>query len=180
MNTIKIILTPDQEKWLIAHFKHTKNEEIAKRLGVSETTVHRFARKLGLKKTARHMKATQRNAADKAQESHRRNGTYPPKGYIIPGSEEHRFKKGVTSYQRLGKRKERKRIERSFRIQETDGQGGTCPGDIRTAKKDEPPSGQAPTLYRLPASLPAQARVHHPLGLFRRLLRSGDGKVRKV
>ena len=75
--------------------------------------MHRFARELGLTKSRQHMRKTQRNAADKAKASHLRNGTYPPKGYIIPRSEEFRFKAGVTSVERLGKRRERKRIERS-------------------------------------------------------------------
>lgn len=108
----KITLTPEQERWLVAHFRHTTNPEIARRLGISETTMHRFARKLGLTKSMQHMRKTQRNAADKAKASHLRNGTYPPKGYIIPRSEEFRFKAGVTPVERLGKRKERKRVER--------------------------------------------------------------------
>ena len=111
--TEKIMLTPEQERWLVAHFRHTTNPEIARRLGISETTMHRFARELGLTKSRQHMRKTQRNAADKAKASHLRNGTYPPKGYIIPRSEEFRFKAGVTSVERLGKRRERKRIERS-------------------------------------------------------------------
>lgn len=111
--TDKITLTQEQERWLKAHFRHTRNEEIGERLGISETTMHRFARELGLTKSRQHMRKTQRNAADKAKESHLRNGTYPPKGYRIPRSEEFQFKAGVTPVERLGKRKERKRVERS-------------------------------------------------------------------
>ena len=111
--TDKIALTPEQERWLVAHFRHTTNPEIARRLGISETTMHRFARELGLTKSRQHMRKTQRNAADRARESHLRNGTYPPKGYIIPRSEEFRFKPGETSAQRIGKARERKRIERA-------------------------------------------------------------------
>ena len=113
MKGVKITLTPRQEKWLKAHYKHTKNAEIAEHLGISESTIHRFARKLGLKKTTRHMKATQRNAAEKAKASNRENGTYPPKGYRIPRSEEFQFKKGETNRKRLGKRKELARIQKS-------------------------------------------------------------------
>ena len=111
--TDKITLTPEQERWLVAHFRHTTNPEIARRLGISETTMHRFARELGLTKTRQFMRKQQRNAADKAKESHLRNGTYPPKGYRIPRSEEFQFKAGVTPVERLGKRRERKRIEKS-------------------------------------------------------------------
>lgn len=111
--TYKITLTPGQERWLVAHFKHTKNDDIMERLGISHSTLHRKARELGLTKTRQFMRKTQRNAADKAKESHLRNGTYPPKGYRIPRSEESQFKAGVTPVERLGKRKERKRVERS-------------------------------------------------------------------
>lgn len=109
----KITLTPEQERWLVAHFRHTKNEEIGERLGISQSSLHRFARELGLTKSRQFMRKTQRNAADKAKESHLRNGTYPPKGYIIPRSEEFRFKAGVTPVERLGKRRERRRVEKS-------------------------------------------------------------------
>ena len=111
--TEKITLTPEQERWLVAHFRHTRNEEIGERLGISQSSLHRFARELGLTKTRQFMRKQQRNAADKAKESHLRNGTYPPKGYRIPRSEEFQFKAGVTPVERLGKRRERKRIERS-------------------------------------------------------------------
>lgn len=59
------------------------------------------------------MRGCQRATAAKARESHIVNGTYPPKGYIIPGSERYRFKKGETPLQRLGARKERRRVEKS-------------------------------------------------------------------
>lgn len=113
MRGIKIELTPEQERWMRAHFKHTLNDDIMERFGWSEGTLHRFARRLGLKKTPQFRRKTQLNAAAKAKASHLKNGTYPPKGYIIPGSEEYRFRKGETGVQRLGKRGERKRIERS-------------------------------------------------------------------
>ena len=111
--TEKITLTPEQEGWLVKHFRHTRNDEIGERLGISQSSLHRFARELGLTKTRQFMRKVQRNAADKAKESHLRNGTYPPKGYRIPRSEEFQFKAGVTPVERLGKRRERKRIERS-------------------------------------------------------------------
>lgn len=111
--TTRIELTPGQERWLVAHFKHTTNQEIVERLGISESTMHRIARGLGLAKSRQHMRKTQMNAAAKAKASHLRNGTYPPKGYIIPRSEEFRFKKGVSNIQRLGKAGERRRVEKS-------------------------------------------------------------------
>lgn len=94
-------------------FKNTPNDVIMEKLDISFSTLHRTARALGLTKTKQFMRKCQRNAADKARDSHIINGTFPPKGYIIPGSEENRFKAGVTNEQRLGARKNRKRIEKS-------------------------------------------------------------------
>ena len=62
-------LTEKQTKWLAAHFKHTKNAEIAARLGISESYLHRVARSLGLKKTKQFMRKTQANATAHAKEA---------------------------------------------------------------------------------------------------------------
>lgn len=110
---IKITLTDKQEKWLIRHYLHTKNEEIALKLGISETAVHRFARALGLKKSRQYMVKCQRAAADAAKRSHLINNTYPPKGYKIPGSEKYQFKPGESCRDRLGPKREAKRIRKS-------------------------------------------------------------------
>lgn len=106
-------VTEEQRSWLTRHFHNTRNEAIMERFGWSHSFLHRVAREMGLKKTKQFQAKCQRNAADKARESHIINGTFPPKGYIIPGSEENRFKAGVTNEQRLGARKNRKRIEKS-------------------------------------------------------------------
>ena len=106
------MLTPEQESWLKKHFKHTKNDDIARRLGISVRSVNRIAGELGLKKSRQFMQKTQQNAANKANESHRRNGTYPPKGYIIPRSEEFRFRKGERPIDRIGKEREAERIRK--------------------------------------------------------------------
>lgn len=94
-------------------YRNTKNDEIMLKLDISFGTLHRTARALGLTKTKRFMRRCQRNTTAKARESHIIHGTYPPKGYIIPGSERYRFKAGETPLQRLGARKNRKRIEKS-------------------------------------------------------------------
>lgn len=94
-------------------YRNTKNDEIALKLEVNLSTLHRAARALGLTKTKRFMRRCQRDTAARARESHIMHGTYPPKGYIIPGSERHRFKAGETSLQRLGARKERRRVARA-------------------------------------------------------------------
>lgn len=98
---------------MVRHFKHTKNDEIGSRLGIGQSTLHRFARELGLKKTRQFMRKCQAATAAAAKESHLRNGTYPPKGYIIPRSREFSFKKGMSNVQRLGAKREAERLRKS-------------------------------------------------------------------
>lgn len=87
-------MTEEQEVWLAKHFKHTKNAEIAQRLGVSETTLHRMARARGLKKTPQFINKCNKAMVEAAHRSHILNGTYPPKGYVIPGREKNQYKLG--------------------------------------------------------------------------------------
>lgn len=101
----KIELTDKEVAYLTKHFKHMKNAELAAKLNIGERSVVRLARKLGLTKTAQFMRKCQQEMTAAAHASHLRNGTYPPKGFIIPKSEDGRFKKGVTPEQRFGKRK---------------------------------------------------------------------------
>lgn len=109
----KIVLTEEQEKYLVKHFKHKKNEELAEKLGISWRSVVRQARAMGLKKSTQFMHKCQREMIEKANESNRINGTYPPKGYHIPNSEKYRFKKGETPEDRIGKKREQERIKKS-------------------------------------------------------------------
>lgn len=91
----KIVLTPKDARWLIAHFKHTKNDVIMARLGLSHSTLHRIAREFGLKKTRQFMKKTQAAATAKAKEVCVRTGRYDAlKGTQPPKSEQNRFRKG--------------------------------------------------------------------------------------
>lgn len=105
----KIVITPEQEAWMRKHFKHTKNDEIVARFGWSHSTMHRVARELGLKKTPQFMHKCQAATTAAAKASHLRNGTYPPKGYRIPRSEEFQFKPGHTE----SKATKRKRIAKA-------------------------------------------------------------------
>lgn len=100
-------LTEAQLAWLDKHFKHTRNEDIQKRLKISFSALHRLARERGLKKTKQFMKKSQENAQKAAKESHIANGTYPPKGYLIPGREKSYFRpgKGRGVWERVSKRK---------------------------------------------------------------------------
>ena len=110
----QIYLTSAQRKWLEKHFKHTKNAEIAERFNISYRSVVRIAKRMGLKKSPQFMKKTQLEAAAKAKESNLKNGTYNPKGFKIPRSEEFHFKKGVSSLERLGEKREKERIAKSM------------------------------------------------------------------
>lgn len=109
-------ITAAQEAWLIKHYKHTKNAEVAAHLGISQSTMHRIVRKLGLKKTPQFMRKCQKATTEAAKESHLRNGTYPPKGYVIPNRPT--FPKGVSNVERFGKRVEAERIRKSTESRE--------------------------------------------------------------
>ena len=113
MNNEKIILTPKQEAYLVKHFKNTKNDVLMAKLGLKFSTFHRIVRKLGLKKTKQFMHKTQRACADAAKASHLKNGTYPPKGYRIPRSEEFQYKPGETVKSRIGTRRWNRAVKRA-------------------------------------------------------------------
>lgn len=104
-----IKLTESQEAWLIKHFKHTKNADIAERLGISIRSVSRIARKLELKKSRQFINKCTREAYEAAYRSHIRNGTFPPKGYAIPGREKTWFKEGGI---KLSPKKEAERVRK--------------------------------------------------------------------
>ena len=103
-------LSEKDKAWIIKHYCHTKNDEIKERFGLTDGTLHRFARANGLKKTTQFVHKCQRDAAAAAFKSHKENGTFPPKGYRVPFSGEHCFKAGITrketpkqKAQRIGK-----------------------------------------------------------------------------
>lgn len=48
-------MTEADEKWLIHHYKHTKNAAILERFGICATTLHRIVRRLKLKKSHQFM-----------------------------------------------------------------------------------------------------------------------------
>ena len=100
--TVKIVLTPDQEKYLKNHYKHTKNADLSARFGISVRSVNRIAKSMGLEKSRYFIRKAQLDAANKANESHRKNGTYPPKGYVVPNREKTYFRKGEKMFDRFG------------------------------------------------------------------------------
>lgn len=111
--SIPIVLTEKQLKWLDKHFKHTKNDDLAKHLDISPRSVSRIAKKRGLVKSRPFIRKCQLEAAAKANFSNRINGTYPPKGYQIPGGEKYRFRKGEKPIDRIGAKREVERVAKS-------------------------------------------------------------------
>lgn len=99
-------------KWIILHFKNTKNDYILSKFGISHSALHRFAREHGLRKTKQFQKKCQFAASKAARTANKLKG-FPPKGYIIPKSEQYRFKPGETPEKRLGKKRNRLRIQKS-------------------------------------------------------------------
>ncbi len=55
----KMTLTDEERVWMEEHFDHTKNEEVACRLGVSLRTAVRLAREMGLEKSAEFVRTMQ-------------------------------------------------------------------------------------------------------------------------
>jgi hypothetical protein len=106
------MLTENQKTWIIKHFRNTKNDVILEKFSTNHSALHRFAREKGLKKTKQFQRKCQNNASKLANEVNRKNN-YPPKGYKIPRSEEFKFKIGVKPIERLGKKRNKQRIENS-------------------------------------------------------------------
>lgn len=111
MKPIKV--TPEQIEWLKKHFKHTKNEVIAQRLNISIRSVNRIASKMGLKKTPQFIRKCQLETSARMNECNRINGTYPPKGYVIPNREKNWIKKGEKPIDRIGAKREAERIAKA-------------------------------------------------------------------
>ena len=100
----EVVLTDRQTAWLILHFKNTENAVLAATLNICETTLHRLARRYGLKKTKQFMRkcnaktteaalaankatgyAIQREATRKQWEEYRARGE-KPSGCFQPGT----------------------------------------------------------------------------------------------
>ena len=116
-------LTERQQSWIIKHYAHTKNEDIMVKYGIGESTLHRLARKHGLKKSKRQQKKTQLNATQHAHEACKLYGVYEEtrqrmkrlaeerkeRGERIQGS----FMPNESNKDRLGSRRFKKCIEKA-------------------------------------------------------------------
>lgn len=102
MNTCKIVLTPEQSQWLETHFAETKNKDLAAYLGISESTLHRFAREMGLTKTREFFLQCQQGAADAAKKWWRTEGYKLPKKDLPEPLKEYQYRKGDKPWTRCG------------------------------------------------------------------------------
>lgn len=99
MQGIKVTLTPEQEQYLIAHFPHKFNSEIAQHLGISVRTVNRLSAARGLVKSQQLIQLRQRKAGEAASAYHYLHPV--PPGFRIPGGEKYQFKKGQSPRERM-------------------------------------------------------------------------------
>ena len=112
----KIQLRPDQMDWLVKHFKDRENEFLAYKLGISESSLHRLARRYGLTKSKAFLKARSQDGGHTSIYYHRKrnDGFIPKKGDPVrPGSEKAWFRPGEKPVDRIGKRREAERIRKS-------------------------------------------------------------------
>lgn len=73
-NKGSVMITPEQMQWLIDNFANEENFILADTLGISESTMHRYARMHGLKKSKAYMRRCQKEAADAAHYFNRISG----------------------------------------------------------------------------------------------------------
>lgn len=105
----------DQElDWLIKKFGTTENWELADTLGISESTLHRLARRFGLKKGRAFMRQAQQEAAKAAKYFRDVNGlNEAQKGVYsenLQKGKAYQFQPGTNNRQRNGAVNERNRI----------------------------------------------------------------------
>ncbi len=104
----KINFTDEQLAWLSAHFADTKNAEIAARLGCGESTLHRVARRLGLKKSREFMSSVNRASLEACWQANKGEGNHGKKNLVVHGVR-YRFKKGERPIDRHGAEGEARR-----------------------------------------------------------------------
>ena len=112
MQGVKFNFTEQQVQYLVANFADTKNAELAARLGCGESTVHRWARQLGLTKSREYMVQCNRNSLEQCWEHNRIFGN-AGHAYIVEAGKPYRFKKGERPIDRLGEEGEARRRKKS-------------------------------------------------------------------
>lgn len=107
-------LTDKELDWLVKRYAGTDNFTLADTLGVSESTLHRLARRFGLKKSPAYMRKCQRETAatakyfrDKSGLNEAMKGVYSEN---LRKGAAHQFRKGENNRQRNGEENERNRV----------------------------------------------------------------------
>jgi hypothetical protein len=67
-------LTEREEQWIVRHYHNTRNGDILAKYGIGESQLNKVRRKYGLKKTARFMRKTQREAVEHGVMAFREHG----------------------------------------------------------------------------------------------------------
>lgn len=93
----KIQWTPEMIQRLKFNFKYAYNKSLAIDLGVSLRSLIRKARELGLEKEEGFLDKRKNQIQSMARARRRANPTKGMKGWCVPNSEAHRFKKGNVS-----------------------------------------------------------------------------------
>ena len=107
----KIVLTDEQQQWLRDNFANTLNKDCAAHLGISESSVHRWARQLGLTKDPDWFHALVMERVRMMADVNRGPGNHGKKNLHL--GEPHRFRKGQTNRERYGEENERRPIQRA-------------------------------------------------------------------
>lgn len=92
----KIDWTPQMVEELTRRFPTDFNKDIAKDLGVSWRSLVRKARELGLEKEDKFLDKKRGEIVKLILKVRKQNPTQTGKGFVIPNSEQYRFKKGHT------------------------------------------------------------------------------------
>lgn len=94
-------LTPEQLAWFTENFDHTKNQELADRLGTSPRSVTRIARELGLWKSKEFVTSMQRNASEHGARAIRLMGGNAGAVNLLKYGKATRFKPGTSQKERM-------------------------------------------------------------------------------
>ena len=107
-------LTDKELDWLVKRYADTDNFTLADTLGVSESTLHRLARRFGLKKSPAYMRKCQRETAaaakyfrDKSGLNEAMRGVYSEN---LQKGAAYQFRRGENNRQRNGDENERNRV----------------------------------------------------------------------
>lgn len=107
-------LTDKELDWLVKRYAGTDNFTLADTLGVSESTLHRLARRFGLKKSPAYMRKCQRETAaaakyfrDKSGLNEAMRGVYSEN---LQKGAAYQFRRGENNRQRNGDENERNRV----------------------------------------------------------------------